>query len=32
MGFTGILIIVLVLIVISAIRVMREYERAVVWY
>jgi regulator of protease activity HflC (stomatin/prohibitin superfamily) len=31
MGFTGILIIVLVLIVISAIRVMREYERAVVF-
>ena len=31
MGFTGILIIVLVLIVISAIRIMREYERAVVF-
>jgi regulator of protease activity HflC (stomatin/prohibitin superfamily) len=31
MGFTGILIIVLVLIVISAIRVLREYERAVVF-
>ncbi len=31
MGFTGILIIVLVLIVVSAIRIMREYERAVVF-
>lgn len=31
MGFTGILIIVLVLIIISAIRVLREYERAVVF-
>ena len=31
MGFTGILIIVLVLIVLSAIRIMKEYERAVVF-
>ncbi len=31
MGFTGILIIVLILIVLSAIRVLKEYERAVVF-
>jgi regulator of protease activity HflC (stomatin/prohibitin superfamily) len=31
MGFTGILIIVLILIVLSAIRILKEYERAVVF-
>lgn len=31
MGFTGILIIVLVLVIFSAIRIMKEYERAVVF-
>ncbi|MEE8597155.1 MAG: slipin family protein, partial [bacterium] len=31
MGFTGILIIILVLIVISAIKILKEYERAVVF-
>jgi len=31
MGFTGILIIVLILIILSAIRIMKEYERAVVF-
>ena len=31
MGFTGILIIVLILIILSAIRILKEYERAVVF-